>query len=118
MPKPNIYVQVDYDQYKSLENQIRSWADIESTHESTGLDKKFYHKALRLDLGEFMIEIQGPIVREPMSAPVNFICVICKHPIVHNDVFRGAGDGRGQSFAHNSCYEAGGASSEACANHL
>jgi len=79
MPKPNIYVQVDYDGYKKLEQQLKPKCgncgampslDIERSHSSEGKGVKFYHNSLRLDCGEFTIEIQGPLVQEPMRLVV------------------------------------------------
>lgn len=59
----DIYLRLDYRQYKHLEEQLRNWETIETSH--TTVDG-FYHKALRLDIGNLTLEIQGPAVREPI----------------------------------------------------
>jgi len=59
----DIYLRLDYKQYKALEDQLRKWAEIETVH--TSVDG-YYHKALRLDIGEICLEIQGPAVKSPI----------------------------------------------------
>lgn len=59
----NFYVQLTYEQYKRLEEFIKDFNNVETTHESTNLDDKFYHKSLRLPLGDVMLEAHGPLVR-------------------------------------------------------
>lgn len=59
----DIYLQLGYRGYKRLENQLRHWEQIETSH--TSVDG-FYHKALRLDLGDLTLEIQGPAVKAPL----------------------------------------------------
>ena len=59
----DLYLSVDYNQYKKLEEQLRHWEEIETTH--TTMDERFYHKALRLDMGDIVLEIQGPRVMAP-----------------------------------------------------
>ena len=80
MPKPNIYMQLDYDAYKQIEAQLKPVCtcgcgakmslSIERTHRSEGQqDAKgstFYHNSMRIDCGEFTLEFQGPLVAEPM----------------------------------------------------
>lgn len=58
-----IYVRLTYDQYKRLEEQLRDFAALETTHESGNMDKKFYHKSLRFDLGDITVEAHGPLVK-------------------------------------------------------
>jgi hypothetical protein len=58
----DIYLRLDYRQYKTLEEQLRSWEKLETTH--TTVDGRYYHKALRLEMGDVTLEIQGPAVRE------------------------------------------------------
>ena len=53
-----MYVHLDYEGYKSLEEQARAFK--ETTHKSTG---GFYHKAIRLKIGnDLIIEFHGPLV--------------------------------------------------------
>lgn len=58
----DIYMRLGYDDYKALEQQLRDWEQIETTHTTTG---GFYHKAIRLRLGGVTLEIQGPLVMQP-----------------------------------------------------
>jgi hypothetical protein len=59
----DVYAQLSYRQYKLLEDQLRRWDEIETTHTSVG---GYYHKALRLDIGDLTLEIQGPAVKQPL----------------------------------------------------
>ena len=59
----DLYLRLDYRQYKALEAQLRRWEQVETVH--TSVDG-YYHKALRLDIGDLTLEIQGPAVREPI----------------------------------------------------
>ncbi len=53
-----LYLHVDYEAYKSAEEQMRAFK--ETTHKSTG---GFYHKSIRLKLGPGLtVEIHGPLV--------------------------------------------------------
>jgi hypothetical protein len=53
-----VYVHLDYEGYKDLEEQGRAWR--ETTHKSTG---GFYHKSIRLKVGkDLIIEFHGPLV--------------------------------------------------------
>lgn len=61
----DIYLRLDYREYKRLEEQLRVWEQIETSHTSVN---GYYHKALRLDIGDVTLEIQGPAVREPIPA--------------------------------------------------
>lgn len=61
----NIYMQLSYDEYKSVEDQLRRFNEIETTHTTTG---GYYHKAFRLHLGtDAVIEFQGPLVKAPLE---------------------------------------------------
>jgi hypothetical protein len=62
----DLYLSLNYAQYKKLEEQLRDWQNIERTH--TTVDQRFYHKALRLDMGDLVLEIQGPRVMAPPLA--------------------------------------------------
>lgn len=62
----DLYLRLDYRQYKHLEEQLRNWEKVETSH--TTVDG-YYHKALRLDIGDLTLEIQGPAVKEPIREP-------------------------------------------------
>lgn len=59
----DIYARLDYRQYKHLEEQLRNWEQLETVH--TSVDG-YYHKALRIDIGDVTLELQGPAVKEPI----------------------------------------------------
>lgn len=61
----DVYLQLDYRAYKHLERQLLNWQEIETTHVS--MDQRYYHKALRLEIGDITLEIQGPAVREAVQ---------------------------------------------------
>lgn len=63
----DVYARLDYKAYKKLEAQLRRWDLIETTH--TSVDG-YYHKALRLDIGDLTLEIQGPAVKAPLREDV------------------------------------------------
>ena len=63
--KTELYTRLNYTQYKHLEEQLSHWEQIETTH--TSMEEGFYHKALRLELGSLIIEVQGPTVKEPLK---------------------------------------------------
>ena len=53
-----LYLHVDYEGYKQVEEQMRAFQ--ETAHKSTG---GFYHKSIRLTVGDGLIlEIHGPLV--------------------------------------------------------
>jgi hypothetical protein len=64
----DVYLRLDYRQYKAVEDQLRKWDEIETSH--TSVDG-FYHKALRLDIGDITLEIQGPAVKAPIRESVH-----------------------------------------------
>lgn len=60
---PDIYMRLDYEEYKALEEQCRDFDGSETTHTST---EGYYHKAFRLKISnDLLIEFQGPMVMEP-----------------------------------------------------
>lgn len=66
MPRRNIYMQLDYDEYKYLEEQCLAFAERE--HRSTDDDGLMYHKSFRIEIGDdLVIEFQGPLVHSPME---------------------------------------------------
>jgi len=53
-----IYTHLTYEQYKSLQEQMKAFS--ETTHKSEG---GFYHKSIRLKIDESLImEFHGPLV--------------------------------------------------------
>lgn len=68
----DMYLQLDYRGYKHLERQLLNWTEIESTHVS--MDQRYYHKALRLEIGDLTLEIQGPAVREALTEETKDPC--------------------------------------------
>lgn len=61
----DVYVRLSYDEYKRLEAAIRSFPDCETSHSSV---EGYYHKAIRLPVGDSMFEFQGPLVMRPLDA--------------------------------------------------
>lgn len=59
----DIYIRLGYDDYKSVERQMRDFDSIETAH--TSVDG-YYHKAIRLRIGDVTFELQGPLVKEPL----------------------------------------------------
>ena len=62
--RTNFYVQLGYDEYKEVENQLRDFASIETSHSTV---EGYYHKALRIKIGTSLFEIQGPLVKAPLT---------------------------------------------------
>lgn len=56
----DMYLRLSYDGYKELEDQLFRYRELETTHESTG---GYYHKSLRLRVGDLTLEFHGPIVK-------------------------------------------------------
>lgn len=56
----DMYLHLKYDDYKTLERQMRSFAETSHTSTPPG----FYHKSIRLKVGDDLtIEFHGPNVR-------------------------------------------------------
>lgn len=62
--RTNLYAQLSYDEYKELEDQLRNWSTIETSHASVD---GYYHKALRIKVGTLLFEFQGPLVKAPLA---------------------------------------------------
>lgn len=60
------YIPLTYRQYKHLEEQIARFKSLETTHIT--VDKRFYHKAFRLEVGDITFEFIGPPVMAPPNA--------------------------------------------------
>lgn len=58
-----LYMMLKYEDYKKLEDQCKRFSEIETAHTTTN---GYYHKAFRLELGELLIEFQGPLVHQPL----------------------------------------------------
>ena len=56
------YIRLPYDQYKAFEEAIREVK--ETTHVSVD---GFYHKSIRLPIGDLTLEVYGPTVKEPLQ---------------------------------------------------
>lgn len=58
----DLYVRLAYDEYKELERQLRQgFGDLERTHMTQ--DQQYYHKSIRLKIGELVLEFHGPAVK-------------------------------------------------------
>jgi len=60
----DFYVRLNYKQYKELERQLINYKELETTHTTVS---GYYHKALRIQVGEVTFEFQGPAVKEPLT---------------------------------------------------
>ena len=58
----DLYVRLTYDEYKRLEEELKSFSLLETTHAS-GNVAEFYHKSFRFHLGDITIEAHGPLVK-------------------------------------------------------
>ena len=55
-----MYMSLSFEEYKTLEDQLRNFAEVEKTH---GRGEEFYHKSMRLRMGDLTFEIHGPAVK-------------------------------------------------------
>jgi len=61
----DLYLRLTYEQYKRLEDQLRRFESIETTHRTVDGG---YHKAFRLQVTDsLIIEFQGPLIKAPLS---------------------------------------------------
>ena len=61
----DLYLRLNYEQYKRVEQQLERFREIETTHRTV---EGGYHKAFRLQVTEtLVIEFQGPLVKPPLS---------------------------------------------------
>ncbi len=58
MSKQVLYLQLDHEDYKDLEQQMKEFKETEHTSV-----KGFYHKSIRLRLSNLVVEFTGPVVR-------------------------------------------------------
>ena len=59
----DVYISLSHDEYKHFEDQLRRFAELETTH--TTDNEGFYHKAFRIKVGSITFEVQGPLVKRP-----------------------------------------------------
>ena len=87
MPRNNIYIQLDYDDYKRLEDQLKNWDKIETSH----MNDSHYHKALRLEISKDLVfEFQGPLVKKPIESDLDYrtkIRQLCEDMIKSQEVY-------------------------------
>ena len=61
----DLYMRLNHEQYKGLEDQLRRFDEIETTHRTV---EGGYHKAFRLQVTEsLIIEFMGPLVKPPLE---------------------------------------------------
>lgn len=65
MSSTNVYIQLSYDDYKHVEDQLEEFKKIETTHRTV---EGAYHKAFRLQVGTITFEFQGPLVKAPLES--------------------------------------------------
>lgn len=81
-----IYVNLSYKQYKAFEAQfVKGIGPLESSHTST--DERYYHKAVRFELGDLEFEVTGPAVQAPRMA-----CPLCDQPSLNGEVHQECAD--------------------------
>jgi len=62
----DLYMRLNYEQYKGLEEQLSNFKKMETTHRTV---EGAYHKAYRLQVTDTMvIEFMGPLVKPPLNA--------------------------------------------------
>ena len=64
----DLYLSLNYIDYKELERQLRDYTLLETVHET--MDNRYYHKSFRLKLGDITLEIHGPSVKAPEQGEV------------------------------------------------
>ena len=61
----DLYMRLTYEQYKSLEDQMKNFEETETTHRTVDGG---YHKAFRLRVTDSLIvEFQGPLIKPPLE---------------------------------------------------
>lgn len=61
----DMYMRLTYEQYKSLEDQLLRFKELETSHRTV---EGGYHKAYRLQVTEtLLIEFQGPLIKPPLE---------------------------------------------------
>ena len=60
----DLYMRLNHEQYKNLEDQLRRFDKLETTHRTVDGG---YHKAFRLQVTDsLIIEFMGPLVKAPL----------------------------------------------------
>lgn len=54
----DLYINLGFQEYKKLEEACRAFAETEH-----GKDTEYYHKSIRLPVGDMMFEFHGPNVK-------------------------------------------------------
>jgi hypothetical protein len=61
----DLYLRLTFEQYKNLENQLRRFNELETTHKTVDGG---YHKAFRLHVTDSLVfEFMGPLVKQPFT---------------------------------------------------
>lgn len=61
----DLYVRLNYEQYKNLEEQLKRFKELETTHRTVDGG---YHKAFRLHVTDTLVfEFMGPLVKTPLN---------------------------------------------------
>lgn len=65
MTTNDMYIRLNHEQYKNVEDQLRRFDELETTHRTV---EGGYHKAFRLHITEtFVLELQGPLIKPPLE---------------------------------------------------
>lgn len=60
-----MYVQLNYEDYKGIENQLKRFNELETSHKTVDGG---YHKAFRLKVSAHLtLEFMGPLVKKPLE---------------------------------------------------
>ena len=61
----DLYLRLNYEQYKNFEEQLANFKKLETTHRTVDGG---YHKAFRLNITDSLIlEFQGPLIKPPLE---------------------------------------------------
>ena len=58
-----LYARLTYEEYKRLEEELKSFSLLETVHTSGEKGEQFYHNSFRFHLGDIIIEAHGPLVK-------------------------------------------------------
>lgn len=62
----DLYMSLGYEEYKRFEQQLEDYRELETVHEA--MDRRYYHKSFRLQLGDITFEVHGPSVKAPTAS--------------------------------------------------
>lgn len=71
----DLYMSLGYEEYKRFEEQLENHHLLETVHEA--MDRRYYHKSFRLQLGDVVLEVHGPSVKAP-TAPTTIKATLGK----------------------------------------